>query len=137
MAQALMYPQAVEASEPFPEVRNLALPYSILGIVAVIGLQIALVYVWKLSALAENDMVFTDLAMRHTTGTIYGFGIFFATPVAIVAHLVIVQNAGGPGAVIFAGAMITVGVALTFVLLVMRDLLGKASTINQDLSEVI
>lgn len=137
LVQALIYPQAIELSRGYSEVEHLALPYALLGIVAMIGIQIALVFVWQLSVLAEQDRVFSETACPKVTGVIIGVGVFCAFAIAPTIHLLFVVQAGGPGTILFSAAITTCGVALILVLLVMRNLLSKAAQAHGELLEVI
>lgn len=135
--QALIPFEARTMGTQFPEVSYLEVPYSIAAIAAILCFQVALFAVWRLLSMAASDQVFTDPAC-HLVNVVITCAIA-ATAIcgAVWAHLLFVEQNGGPG--VFAGvALCTIGgVAITLVLIVLRALLRTATADRHELIGVI
>ena len=137
LAQLLIPLIAHSYGEEYWEVTPLVIPFSLIGIFAVVCFQVAVVAVWKLLTYVAREEVFSRKA-RSWVNVIIGSGAVAAALVAgASAYLGLVAQIGGPGVMLTMVGSIVAGAAFVLLMLVMRGLLDNASASRRELAEVI
>ena len=137
LAQVLLPMLAEELGGPYEETAHLVVPYSVAGILVIVGAQVALVMIWRLLTLIDNSTIFTVRALRWVD-VIIGCGAAAALLSAGVPfHLLFVVGVGGPGEFLFFAASVVGGVAFVLLMAAMRDLLKTAIADRSELETVI
>lgn len=138
LGQVVVIPSfARSTAQIFPEVDYLALPYSIAAIAAVGCVQVAFLAVWMLLAMVSRRAIFTERAVRWVDVIIAAALIATMVSLGIGLHLAFVVQAGGPAIVGAFGAALIGGVAFVPLMIVMRGLLRTATTLENELAEVV
>jgi hypothetical protein len=115
--------------------RVLLTVYGVGVIAALVGVQVGLFAVWVLLSMVRRDVIFDQRAFRWVS-VVTAAGPVAALPVAAVCmHFGEVDDA--PGLILIGGAIALAGVAFALLMLVMRGLLRKATTLRDELAEVV
>ena len=122
-------------AEQDPEMAYLRWPATAVTIFWVLCVQVVVVCTWKLLTLVLADQIFTDAALRWVDGIVWAVG---AAWVVLLAVLVFVGlNASDPGLPLLL-FLLSVGVTvLGLLMVVMRALLRRATTLRTDMEAVI
>ncbi|NGY58349.1 DUF2975 domain-containing protein [Lentzea sp. NEAU-D13] len=110
-------------------------PGAIISIFWVICVQVVIVATWKLLTLVRKDLIFTEAAIKWVNVMVWAIAAGWVVLVGV--FLWVGFNADDPGApmVLF---LLTTGVtAFGLVLIVMRALLQRATTLRSDMESVI
>lgn len=128
---------AAEEAVIFPEVAYLAAPYTVIGIASLACIQLALLCIWILLSKVARRAIFNSGALLWVNAIIAMIIMAAALPLGAGLHLMLIVNAGGPA--IFLGVCATAigAVALVLLMTVMRGLLKNATTLENELSEVV
>lgn len=121
------------------EMPELAIPYSIAGILLAACIEVVLVATWMLLSIVKLDAIFTARASLWV-GVILGAGIVGTVISAILgAHvaLVVEPPLDAPGVTVIAGAGVICWAAFVLLMLVMRGLLRNATSLRTELAEVV
>ena len=115
--------------------RVLLTVYGVGVIAALAGVQVGLFAVWVLLSMVRRDVIFDQRAFRWVS-VVTAAGPVAALPVAAVCmHFGEVDDA--PGLILIGGAIALAGAAFALLMLVMRGLLRKATTLRDELAEVV
>ena len=115
--------------------RVLLTAYGVAVIAALASVQVGLFAVWVLLSMVRRDVIFDQRAFRWV-GVVTAAGPVAALPLAAVCmHFGEVDDA--PGLILVGGGIALAGVAFALLMLVMRGLLRKATTLRSELSEVV
>jgi Protein of unknown function (DUF2975) len=126
-----------ETASEVPEFAYLRIPYSILGILAIICVQVALVAVWMLLSMVTREAIFSERAFRWVD-LIIGSGIVATLlTLGVEVHILGFTDAGGPGPIIVLTGGVIGGAAAVLLVVVMRGLLRKATALENELAEVV
>lgn len=131
LVQAWILPVlAHDSAQMYPEVAYLQIPFLVLSILAVACAQVVLWCIWKLLSMVRGDSIFSDRAFRYVDVVVWA-----AVAGGVVLLIVLVwlgAAAGGPPGVTLAlGCGILCCLALALLMLVMRGLLRKATTMHE------
>jgi hypothetical protein len=139
LGQAWVIPQfAADMATVYPEVSFLELPYSALAMATVLCAQTVLVALWALLSKVRRDAIFTAHAFRWVNAIIVAGIVATALPLAVEIHLLVVVNAGGPPAIVLLlTGVVIAGAAFVLLMVVMRGLLHAATTLQDELAEVV
>ena len=110
-------------------------PGAIISIFWVICVQVVIVATWKLLTLVRKDLIFTEAAIKWVNVMVWAIAAGWVVLVGV--FLWVGFNADDPGApmVLF---LLTTGVTVFgLVLIVMRALLQRATTLRSDMESVI
>lgn len=121
----------------YPILGRLWLPYSIAAILAILCGQIAVGIIWRLLQLVSNGTIFTAPTAKYINGIILCFGVATALSVIVSLAQIILPDAGTFTTLGFSLGAATVGLALTLLMIVMRDLLSAAVEYRGELDSVI
>ena len=130
-SQALILPLlAHESAKTFPEVAYLQVPFLVLAILAVACAQLVLWCVWMLLGMVRSDSIFTGRAFRYVEVIIWAAVAGGVILVSMQVVLGVVVGGGGPGVVLALVGGSLCCLALALLMLVMRGLLRKATTMH-------
>ncbi len=100
-----------------------------------LGVQVVIVCTWMLLGMVQQDRIFSDDALRWVDGIIGALGIGWLAWAGL--SLAIVLDADDPGMPLMLAIMLLAGAVFILILLVLRALLRKATTLHTDLEGVI
>ena len=127
---------ASEVATEYPEFAHLKI-IGIIGCVAIVAsVQVALLCTWRLVTLVKRDTIFQPAAFRIVNILIASFltvGVLAFIGNAIVAF----AGAGHPSILLLSTVTISASLGIALLLVIMKELLRKASTYAHDLTEVI
>lgn len=97
IAQIFVIPAtAVSYADAYPEVAYLATPYTVAFIVAVVGIETALLAGWKILSIAKREQSLTHSAMCWVNLMTAGFLFTAVVMVGIFANACFFTNIGNP-----------------------------------------
>ncbi|MGJ9407295.1 DUF2975 domain-containing protein [Nesterenkonia aurantiaca] len=128
---------AESAGEVFPEIEPLTVPYAILAIAAIVGVQVGLVATWRLAAMVSKDRIFDASALKWVDVILVALIITTGLAAAVFVHLIFIVQVGGPLTLVGLGGALTLGVSLLLLLAVMRGLLVQAIDYRSELAGVV
>jgi Protein of unknown function (DUF2975) len=118
-----------------PDQAYMRWPSTIISVFWVVCVQVVIVATWKLLTLVRKDLIFTDAAIKWVNVMIWAIAAGWAVLVAVFIWLGF--NADDPGVLVlfflFTSAVSVIGL----VLVVMRALLQRATTLRADMESVI
>ena len=121
------------------EMPELAIPYSVAGILLAACIEVVLIATWMLLSIVKANAIFTARASLWVD-VILSAGIISTVIAAILgAHvaLVVEPPLDAPGVTVVAGAGVTCWAAFVLLMLVMRGLLRNATSLRTELAEVV
>ena len=122
-------------AEQDPEMAYLRWPATAVTIFWVLCVQVVVVCTWKLLTLVLADQIFTDAALRWVDGIVWAVGAAWLVLLGVL--LFVGFNASDPGLPLLL-FLLTVGVTvLGLLMVVMRALLRRATTLRTDMEAVI
>jgi hypothetical protein len=122
-------------AEQDPEMAYLRWPATAVTVFWVLCVQVVIVCTWKLLSLVLADRIFTDAALRWVYEIVWAVGAAWVVLVGVL--LFVGFNASDPGLPLLL-FLLSVGVTvLGLLMLVMRALLRRASTLRADMEAVI
>jgi len=136
--QALFFPVlAGQLAETYPELAWLRWPLLAVVILVILVAQIALIAIWVLLTMVEHDDVFSAKAFRWVDVIIVAGIADAALVLGVNGFLSLQLHANPPGLMLSLLALTVGGAALACLMVVMKGLLRKASSLEAELSEVI
>lgn len=118
-----------------PEMAYLRWPATAVTVFWVLCVQVVIVCTWKLLTLVLADRIFTDAALAWVDGIVWAVGAAWVVLVGVL--LFVGFNASDPGLPLLL-FLLTVGVTvLALLMVVMRALLRRATTLRTDMEAVI
>lgn len=136
LGQMLVPLVATQEASWAPEVAHLVLPYSVLGILSILAVQVAVVMVWVLLTMVGNGKIFTDRALPWVDAVTICLAVATLIPCGVMIHLLF-SVGGGPGVLLSLGAWLIGGIAVVLLMTVMRALLDAAIANRAELDQVI
>jgi hypothetical protein len=122
-------------AEQDPEMAYLRWPATAVTVFWVLCVQVVIVCTWKLLTLVLADRIFTEAALRWVDGIVWAVAAAWAVLLGVL--LFVGFNASDPGLPLLL-FLLSVGVTvLGLLMVVMRALLRRASTLRADLEAVI
>jgi Protein of unknown function (DUF2975) len=118
-----------------PDLAYLRWPLTAFTAVEILSVQVVIVCTWKLLTMVRQDRIFSEDALRWVDVIIGAIAV--AWLILLTAFLYIGFNADDPGVPMLLMLMLLVGGALGLLVLVMRALLQKATTLRTDMEAVI
>ncbi|MGJ9372093.1 DUF2975 domain-containing protein [Nesterenkonia sp. CF4.4] len=128
---------ANSAGEAFPELEPLAVPYAILAIAAIVGVQVGLIATWRLASMVSKDRIFDRSALKWVDVIVMALIMTTGLAAAVFVHLIFIVQVGGPPALVGLGGAVALGVSLLLLLAVMRGLLVQAIDYRSELAGVV
>lgn len=121
----------------FPEVKLLAVPYSITVILGIACVQVALLAIWRLLAMVERKEIFSHAAFRWVDVIIWSAAIATALALFLGIHLLGVMQLGGPGVLLACAGATICGTGFALLMIVMKGLLRGATILEDEMAEVV
>jgi hypothetical protein len=118
-----------------PDQAYLRWPSTIVSVFWVVCVQVVIVATWKLLTLVRKDLIFTDAAIRWVNVMIWAIAAGWVVLVAVFVWLGF--NADDPGVRVLFVLFTWVVSVIGLVLVVMRALLQRATTLRADMESVI
>lgn len=137
LAQVYAVFMMIEIGATTPEVEPLVVPYSIGAVLALVGLQVAVIIVWQLLSMVEERTIFQDKSIKRVNQLIVSIAISIIIVTGLLAHLLFFMGFGGPIFLMALVLILPLGVAVVLLLLVMRGLLVEAVRNRTELDAVI
>ena len=134
--QVMVVPAMVRALAAEPDAAHLRWPLGLIALLGVGTVEVALVGVWQLLTMARRDTVFSRAAFRWVD-VVIGAAVAAWLLAIVLAFVLAPGEAVAPGLVLLVvlGGVGAAGIAL--LVLVLRTLLAKATTLRTELDEVI
>ena len=122
-------------AEQDPEMAYLRWPATAVTVFWVLCVQVVIVCTWKLLTLVLADRIFTDAALAWADGIVWAVGGAWVVLLGVL--LFVGFNASDPGLPLLL-FLLSVGVTvLALLMVVMRALLRRATTLRSDMEAVI
>ena len=136
--QALFFPVlAGQLAEIYPDLAWLQWPLLAVVVLVILVAQIAVVAIWVLLVMVERNEVFAAKAFRWVDVIISAGAVDAVLILGVNAFLSLQLHANPPGLMLLMLALTVGGAALSCLMVVMKGLLRKASSLQAELSEVI
>lgn len=137
IAQTVALPlTAAGWARSFPEFAGLQVPCLVIAIVFIVCVQVVLVCVWRMLDLFAAEGPFSARAFRYVDTIITAIVVADALIVVALA-LLTATSAANPSILLLGLFGVVVGAGLALLVGVLRGLLRRAITLEQDLSEVV
>ncbi|TWD84858.1 DUF2975 family protein [Kribbella amoyensis] len=134
--QTLSLPgQFAHLAEESPEDAYLRWPATAVTVFWVLCVQVVIVCTWKLLTLVKDDRIFTDAAMKWVNGIVWAIGA--AWLVLLGVFLFVGFKASDPAGPLLLFLLLTGVTVLGLLMIVMRALLRRATTLHTDMQAVI
>lgn len=118
-----------------PDQAHLRWPSTIIAVFWVVCVQVVIVATWKLLTLVRKDLIFTEAAIRWVNVMVWAIGAAWVVLVGV--FLWVGFNADDPGVLVLFFLFTTAVSVIGLVLVVMRALLQRATTLRSDMEAVI
>ena len=118
-----------------PEHAYLRWPATAVTVFWVLCVQVVLVCTWKLLTLVENDQIFTQPSVVWVNGIVGAIGAAWVVLVGVLLYVGV--NATDPGLPLLLFLLLTGVTVLGLLMMVMRALLLRATTLRTDMDAVI
>lgn len=117
----------------------LGAPYTVLGIIAIACVQVALLSVWVLLSLVHREVIFTAKAFRWVNAIIGAGAIATLISIGLTFHIYFVLEPplDAPGLIVLSGGFAACGMAFVLLMVVMRQLLQRATALKSEMDEVV
>lgn len=128
---------AMETGTAFPEVAFLAAPYTVIAAAGIGCVQVGLFSTWVLLSMVERGAFFSEKAFRWVNVIIGAAIVLTILTVFAGVHLLAVVRVGGPGVFLAVSAAGIAGASIVLLMVVMRGLLRSATTLENELADVV
>ena len=118
-----------------PDLAYLRWPMTAFAVVELVCVQVVIVATWKLLALVETDRIFSEAALRWVDAIVRA--IATAWVLLLGVFLYVGFGADDPGLPLLLFLLVVAGAVLGLLMVVMRALLRKATTLRTDMEAVI
>jgi hypothetical protein len=125
---------AHEAKES-PDSAELRWPFTIAAVLIVVCAQVVVVATWRLLSLVRQDRIFSDASRTWVDAILWAMGVGWVLLVAM--FLVIGFRADDPGLPLLMFLLVVGGAVLGLLMVVMRELLRRATTLRTEMETVI
>jgi hypothetical protein len=139
---ALVFGQVVSVPGEFahlaqeaPDRAYLRWPLTILGIMVLVCVEVVIVSTWNLLSLVKEDRIFSERSQVWVDAIMWAVGV--AWLVVFCLFVFVGVNADDPAGILLLGTILMVGAVFGLLLIVMRALLRRATTLRTDLEGVI
>lgn len=121
----------------YPEVAHIKVPMLVVAILTVACGQTFVVCVWRLLDMVQRDSIFSERAFTWVDRMIAAITAACALVLGVFVYMTFVLQWQQPGLALVELASVVGGLSLVLLLVVMRGLLRKATTLQTDMEEVI
>ena len=127
---------ASQYAEIYPEVAYLAVPFTVIFQLVLLGAEVIVVCIWMLLSMVAEDSIFSSKAFRFVDVIIGTLLAMAAILLGVQVYLSAILNADPPAVAIVLIGGLTGCATLAALMLVMRGLLKKATEMDEFMSEV-
>lgn len=127
--------QFAHMAKESPEHAELRWPLTAITIFWVLCVQVVIVATWQLLSMVKNDRIFTDASFRWVNAIVWA--IAAAWVVLLGFFLWVGFNADDPGVPLLLFLLLTGLTVLGLLMVVLRALLRRATTLHTDMQAVI
>jgi hypothetical protein len=136
VAQALSMPgQFAYMAKEEPDLAYLRWPLTIWSILGLLCVQVVIVCTWRLLTMVKVDRIFTEEAFVWVDAILWALGAAWVLLFAGFVYLGFLADDPGLPIVLF--GMVLTGAVLVLLMVVMRALLRRATTLRSDMEAVI
>ncbi len=136
MFQTVSFPgQFASMAREDPDFAPLRWPATAIVVFWLLCGQVVIVSTWKLLTLVTKDRIFSDASFKWVDAILWAIGAAWVVLVGV--FLVVGFNADDPGVPLLMFLMVVGVTALELLMLVMRALLRRATTLNTEMQAVI
>lgn len=128
---------AGQLARTYPELEWLRVPLLAVVVLVILGVQVALVALWRLLSMVERDSVFSPDAFGWVDVIIVAAVIDTGLVLGVWTLLTFGVNANPPALMLTEVGLVVCGSALALLMVVMKGLLRKASLLRVELSGVV
>ena len=121
----------------YPEVAHIKVPMLVVSLLAIACGQAVVVCVWRLLRMVQRDSIFAEQAFAWVDRMIAAILAACALVLGVFVYMTFVLQWQQPGLAFTELASVVGGLSLVLLLVVMRGLLRKATTLQTDMAEVI
>ena len=121
----------------YPEVAHIRVPMLVVSILAVACGQAVVVCVWRLLRMVQRDSIFAEQAFAWVDRMIVAILVACALTAGVFVYMTFVLQWQQPGLAVVELSAVAGGLSMVLLLVVMRGLLRKATTLQTDMAEVI
>lgn len=134
--QTLSFPgQFAYMADESPEDAYLRWPLTAIAVFMILCVQVVIVATWRLLTMVNRDAIFTDAAFVWVNAILVAIAAAWGVLVGVLVYVVLHADDPGAPMLLF---LLTVGVTVTGLLMVvMRALLRRATTLRSDMEAVI
>jgi hypothetical protein len=118
-----------------PDEAYLRWPSTIVSVFWVVCVQVVIVATWKLLTLVRKDLIFTEAAIKWVNVMVWAIAAGWVVLVGVFIWVGL--NADDPGVMVLFFLFTTAVSVIGLVLVVMRALLQRATTLRSDMESVI
>ena len=118
-----------------PDLAHLRWPLTAFSIVELLCIQVVIVGTWKLLTLVRRDRIFSEAAMKWVNTIIWAIGAAWFLLLGL--SLAVALNASDPALPLILFILLVGGAVLGLLMVVMRALLQRATTLRTDMDAVI
>jgi protein-S-isoprenylcysteine O-methyltransferase Ste14 len=118
-----------------PDRAHLRWPLTILGVLVLLCVQVVIVSTWNLLTLVKEDRIFSERSQVWVDAIMWAVGVAWLLIFGLFVFVGL--NADDPASILLLGTVLMVGAVFGLLLVVMRALLRRATTLRTDLEGVI
>lgn len=127
--------QFAHMAETNPEQAHLRWPLTAIFVFWVLCAQVVVVSTWRLLTLVTKDQIFSDTAMKWVNAIVAAVAAGWLVLAGVAAY--VAPGVDDPSTPLIFGLMLTVGAVIGLVILVLRALLRRATTLRTEMEGVI
>lgn len=134
--QTLSFPgQFAYMAREEPDDAALRWPLTFVAAFFILCVQVVIVCTWQLLTLVKHDQIFTAASMRWVNGILWATGAAWVGLVGVSSY--VVATADDPGAPMMLLLLLTSVTVFGLLMVVLRALLHRATTLRDDMESVI
>lgn len=118
-----------------PDLAHLRWPFTVIGILGLACVQVVVVCTWRLLTMVKDDRIFTEASLRWVDPILWAAAV--AWVLLATVFVLMLPFWDGPGTPALVLGMLTIGAVFGLLLLVMRSLLLRATSLRTDMDAVI
>lgn len=124
-----------EMAEQEADLAYLRWPLTIIAILVLLCVQIVIVCTWQLLTMVKADRIFTEDAFGWVDGILWAMAVAWVLVFGVFCYLTALRRDPGLPIVLF--GMVLAGGVLVLLMVVMRALLQRATSLRTDMEAVI
>ncbi len=127
--------ELAQMAQESPDRAHLRWPLTALGVLVLLCVQVVIVSTWNLLTLVKEDRIFSERSQVWVDAIMWAVGVAWLLVLGL--FVVVGLNAADPAGILLLGTVLMVGAVFGLLLVVMRALLRRATTLRTDLEGVI